>query len=68
MTVAKVGDSVRRQGMMARLFGDEHGTVKAVVDDNGRARFEVDFGYRRTLLYETQIACVPDSWRRMERP
>ena len=60
MAALKVGDRVRRGGMLGQLFGDDPGAVTAIRNDSGNDQFEVDFGSRRTVLYENQIRSVSE--------
>ena len=53
----KIGDRVRRRGLLAEVFGDDVGVVIAVRHgrSNG-AEFEVAFGSNRRRFHERQIA------------
>jgi hypothetical protein len=68
MAKLKVGDRVRRRGMLGELFGDDPGAVTSVRHESGHDCFEVDFGSRRTLLYENQITSVSDGRNDLDRP
>ena len=56
----RIGDRVRRRGLLAEVFGDDVGVVIAVRRGrfNGVDEFEVDFGSRRTRLHINQLTVV----------
>ena len=60
MDLFKIGDRVRRRGLLAEVFGDDVGVVIAVRRgrSNDADEFEVDFGSRRTRLHENQLTFV----------
>jgi hypothetical protein len=51
----KIGDHVRRRGLLAELFGDEEGTVVNVQHGEGTDAFEVKFGSRHIVYTAQQI-------------
>ena len=54
----KIGDHVRRRGILAEMFGDEEGTVVDVKHDPGSEdsdEFEVMFGTRFVMCSSQQI-------------
>jgi len=51
----KIGDHVRRRGLLAELFGDEEGTVVDVRYGEGTEAFEVKFGTRHVVYSAQQI-------------
>jgi len=51
----KIGDHVRRRGLLAELFGDEEGTVIDVKHCGDTDAFEVQFGSRHVVYSSQQI-------------
>jgi hypothetical protein len=51
----KIGDHVRRRGLLAELFGDEEGTVVDVRYGEGTEVVEVKFGTRHVVYSSQQI-------------
>jgi hypothetical protein len=49
----KIGDHVRRRGLLAEMFGDEEGTVVNVIHGVEMDEFEVKFG-TRLMVYSAQ--------------
>lgn len=51
----KIGDQVRRRGLLAEMFGDEAGTVVDVRHGDSMEEFEVKFGTRNVVYSSEQI-------------
>jgi hypothetical protein len=51
----KVGDHVRRRGLLAEMFGDEEGTVVDVRHGPEKDKFQVKFGTRLVVYSAQQI-------------
>ena len=51
----KIGDHVRRRGLLAEMFGDEEGTVVDVRQGPEMNAFEVKFGTRLVVYTAEQI-------------
>ena len=51
----KIGDHVRRRGLLAEMFGDEEGTVVDVRHGEGTEAYEVKFGTRHVVYSSQQI-------------
>ena len=51
----KIGDHVRRRGLLAEMFGDEEGTVVDVKHGPDTDAFEVKFGTRLVVYSAQQI-------------
>ncbi len=51
----KIGDHVRRRGLLAEMFGDEEGTVVDVRHSGNMDSFEVQFGSRHVTYTAQQI-------------
>ena len=51
----KIGDHVRRRGLLAEMFGDEEGTVIDIKHSENADAFEVKFGARQMVYSAQQI-------------
>ncbi len=51
----KIGDHVRRRGLLAEMFGDEEGTVVEVRHGDSTDAFEVQFGSRHVVYSSEQL-------------
>ena len=51
----RVGDQVRRLGILAEMFGNEHGTVVNIRGDPKADKYEVKFGTRLVVYASHQI-------------
>ena len=51
----RIGDHVRRRGLLAEMFGDDEGTVIDVRRGLDTAAFEVRFGTRLVVCSAQQI-------------
>lgn len=51
----KIGDHVRRRGLLAEMFGDEEGTIVDVRPLDNTAVVEVKFGTRHVVYSSEQI-------------
>ena len=51
----KIGDHVRRRGLLAEMFGDEEGTVVNVRHGKEMDEIEVKFGTRLVVYSAQQI-------------
>ena len=51
----KIGDHVRRRGLLAEMFGDEEGTVVNVKHGENSDTVEVKFGSRHVVYSNQQL-------------
>jgi hypothetical protein len=51
----KIGDHVRRRGLLAEMFGDEEGTVINVRHGENNDAVEVKFGARHVVYSAQQL-------------
>jgi hypothetical protein len=51
----KIGDHVRRRGLLAEMFGDEEGTVVEVRHKDESYAFEVQIGGRHVVYTAQQL-------------